>query len=378
MPTYDEYVGISSKMKATNLLPQHLENVDVLDIHLTIGIEETRDFSTKARARKWDMLELRVDNELDNGEKWIKEVQAWSKSKVEAIERYRLADLDAGEWLLDGGALVEEPEDETLEEGEGEEGEQEVEDEAEGEDHSKPDEEQVRQAKESPNRRMPHIAPLETLKARKQVREMSLTLGRDLRGSMSSFHASVTYGFKDNVDATRESIKEMAVYLQECRQRLKQLQEATGEQLREKEPVFKEIVDKFTMEWNESYFVRLKEVEDQIQVMNVKRIENPWMDMLLIMLSWVIRGLFYIVEGVTIMIIIGRHAWGQAKKGYQVVRKTQIEQGEDMKRSGLGVVGEVPVDSPRGPKDDGAREMNTKENGHGHEDGSQSKLVGAW
>ncbi|KAG0336103.1 hypothetical protein BG000_006928 [Podila horticola] len=379
MPTYDEYVGISSKMKATNLLPQHLENVDVLDIHLTIGIEETRDFRTKARARKWDMLELRVDNELDNGEKWIKEVQAWSKSKVEAVERYRQADLDAGEWLLDGGALVEEPEDETLEEGEGEEGEQEDEDEAEeGEDHSKPDEEQVRQAKESPNRRMPHIAPLETLKARKQVREMSLTLGRDLRGSMSSFHKSVTYGFKDNVDATRESIKEMAVYLQECRQRLKQLQEATGEQLREKEPVFKEIVDKFTMEWNESYFVRLKEVEDQIQVMNVKRIENPWMDMLLIMLSWVIRGLFYIVEGVTIMIIIGRHAWGQAKKGYQVVRKTQIEQGEDMQRSGLGVVGEVPVDSPRGPKDDGAREMNTKENGHGHEDGSQSKLVGAW
>ncbi|KAF9300393.1 hypothetical protein BGZ74_007937 [Mortierella antarctica] len=378
MPTYDEYVGISSKMKATNLLPQHLENVDVLDIHLTIGIEETRDFSTKARARKWDMLELRVDHELDNGEKWIKEVQAWSKSKADAIERHQREGLSpeaAGEWHLDGGPLVEEPEDETLEQ------EDEEEEKEEGQDQSKPDEEQVRRAKESPNRRVPHIAPLETLQARKHWREMSLTLGRDLRGSMSSFHASMTYGFKANVDATRESVKEMAVYLQECRQRLKQLQEATGEQLREKEPVFKEIVDKFTMEWNESYFVRLKEVEDQIQVMNVKRIENPWMDMLLIMLSWVIRGLFYIVEGVTIMIIIGRHAWGKAKKGYQVVRKTQIE-SEDLQRSGLGVVGvvgDVAAEAAPEPEEDGARSVSgsAKENEQSHEHGSQGKLVGA-
>lgn len=377
MPTYHEYVGISSEMKATNLLPQHLENVDVLDIHLTIGIEETKDFSTKARARKWDMLELRVDHELDNGEKWIKEVTAWSKSKADAIERHQRAGLDpevAGEWHLDDSPLVEEPEEEEALEEEREEDQEDQEEEEE--DQSKPDDEQVRRAKASHNRRVPHIAPLETLKARKQRREMSFTLGRELRGSISSFHASVTYGFKANLEATRESIQEMSVYLQDCRQRLKQLQEATGQQLLEKEPVFKEIVDKFTMEWNESYFVRLKEVEDQIQVMNVKRIENPWMDMLLIMLSWVIRGLFYIVEGVTIMIIIGRHAWGKAKKGYRVVSKTQIEGEEDIQRSGLGVVGDVAMDSAsRGPKSDGGKANGRPEYTHEH---SQSKLVGPW
>ncbi|KAI9238269.1 MAG: hypothetical protein BYD32DRAFT_414184 [Podila humilis] len=377
MPTYDEYVGISSEMKATNLLPQHLENVDVLHIHMTIGIEEIKDFSTKARARKWDMLELRVDHELDNGEKWIKEVTAWSKSKADAIERHQRAGLDPeviGEWRLDDSPLVEEPEqdDEAMEE----EREEKEEQEEQEEDQSKPDDDHVRRAKASPNRQLPHIAPLETLKARKQRREMSFTLGRELRGSVSSFHASMAYGFKANLEATRESIQEMGVYLQECRQRLKQLQEATGQQLLEKEPVFKEIVDKFTMEWNESYFVRLKEVEDQIQMMNVKRIENPWMDLLLIMLSWVIRGLFYIVEGVTIMIIIGRHAWGKAKKGYRVVRKTQIEGEEDMQRSGLSVVGDVAMDSAsRGPKSDGAKANGHPEHSHEH---SQSKLVGAW
>lgn len=377
MPTYDEYVGISSEMKTTKLLPQHLENVDVLQIHMTIGIEETKDFSTKARARKWDMLELRVDHELDNGEKWIKEVTTWSKSKADAIERHQRAGLDPeviGEWHLDDSPLVEEPEqdDEALEE----EREEKEEEEEQEEDQSKPDDDQVRRAKASPNGQVPHTAPLDTLKARKQWRDMSFTLQRELRGSMSSFHASVTYGFKANLEATQEGIREMGVYLQECRQRLKQLQEATGQQLLEKEPVFKEIVDKFTMEWNESYFVRLKEVEDQIQVMNVKRIENPWMDMLLIMLSWVIRGLFYIVEGVTIMIIIGRHAWGKAKKGYRVMRKTHIEGEEDMQRSGLGVVGDVAVDSAsRGPKSHDVKANGHPEHSHEH---SQSKLVGAW
>ncbi|KAG0336031.1 hypothetical protein BG004_008226 [Podila humilis] len=422
LPTYDEYVGLTSEMKATNLLPQYLEDVDVVDIRLTLGMNEdttnmTKGYSTKARARKWDMLELRVDHELDNGEKWIKEVQAWSRSKADTIERYQRTSLgpdSAGEWFLEdggshsgssGGLLVEEPEQDAtmMSENKGREDEE--------IDQSKPDDDVVRAAKESEHKRIPHIAPLETLKARKMRREMSLTLGRDmtggsggggrnsgsLRGSMSSLHAAMAYGFKSNVETTKEGVQEMKVYLLELRQRLAQLQEATGDQLREKEPIFKEIVDKFTMEWNESYFVRLKEVEDQIQVMNVKRIENPWMDMLLIMLSWVIRGLFYIVEGVTIMIIIGRHAWGKAKLGYQTVRKARIEdiseQEQEMRKNGLGVVGSggngTFGDEPAktiaataagdgGSGNDGGEETKGHVGGLHHDHDAKSKLVGAW
>lgn len=196
-------------------------------------------------------------------------------------------------------------------------------------DQSRPESNEVvaRSGDDLKHTRIPHIAPLETLKARKQQRNLSLTSTREMNGSMSSIHATATtFTFKASLESTRESVAEMRVYLKECRDRLFQLEEATGASLQEKEPVFRDIVDKFTTEWNGSYFVALKEVEDQIQLMNVKRIENPWMDMLLIMLSWVIRGLFYIVEGVTIMIIIVRHAWRKAKNGYEVVRNTRREQ----------------------------------------------------
>ncbi|KAI1296257.1 hypothetical protein EDD11_007449 [Mortierella claussenii] len=312
-PTYKEYLGISDAMKSSQLYPHHLADIDVLEIHLTLSTEEATDITAKQRARKWDLLELRVDQELEHGEKWIKEVTNWASSKANSIERHRQSSI-GDTWLLDeNGPLVEEP------------GEEEGGDVV---DESVPDKEAsaAEGSEDSTDRRRPHIAPLETLRARKQQRELSLSSARDLGGSMSSLQTSMTYTFKASLHSTRESIKEMRVYLEDCRQRLRQLNEATGEQLLKKEPVFKDVVDKFTMEWNESYFVKLKEVEDQIQVMNLKRIENPWMDMLLIMLSWFIRGLFYIVEGVTIMIIILRHAWGKAKKGYGALRSSRREQ----------------------------------------------------
>ncbi|KAG0376257.1 hypothetical protein BGX24_008010 [Mortierella sp. AD032] len=308
LPTYDEYLGISSAMKKYHLYPSHLSDVDVLDIHLTLGLEEHRDVDAKNRARKWDMLELRLDQEQDHSEKWIKEVVAWSKKKYDSIDRHRRADNPEAFWPIadDDGLLVEEPEQEATGEEDDSQAFLRVSDAAKN--HM------------APPTRTPHIAPLETLKARKQQRDLSLTSTREMGGSMSSIHASVTMTFKVSLESTRESVKEMRVMLADCRQRLQQLHEATGTHLREKEPIFKEVVDKFTAEWNESYFVKLKEVEDQIQVMNLKRIENPWMDMLLIMLSWVIRGLFYIVEGVTILIIIVRHTWSKAKQGYGMVR----------------------------------------------------------
>ncbi|KAG0300080.1 hypothetical protein BGZ98_009508, partial [Dissophora globulifera] len=324
LPTYEEHVGISDIMKMSNLYPSQLDDVDVLEIHLTLNIEEPEDIHAKNQARRWDLLELRVDQELDHGEKWMKEVVNWSRSKANVIDRHQqTGSLKAGEaWHLDDhGPLVEEPETE------------------DGTDESAPDA-VSRDEDEGKSKQRLHIAPLETLKARKRQRELSLTSVRDLSSSMSSLQTS-SFTFKSSLDTTREAVNEMRVYLEECRQRLQQLHEATGKQLQEKEPIFKEVVDKFTMEWNESYFVRLKEVEDQIQVMNLKRIENPWMDMLLIMLSWFIRGLFYIVEGVTIMIIIVRHAWGKAKKGYEVVRNTKREQerlSRDSGGSGGGTV----------------------------------------
>ncbi|KAF9130624.1 hypothetical protein BGW39_002854 [Mortierella sp. 14UC] len=307
LPTYDEYLGISSAMKEYHLYPSHLSDIDVLDIHLTLGLEEHRDVDSKNRARKWDMLELRLDQEQDHSEKWIKEVVAWSKNSYDSIDRHRRAENPDAFWPIFGdGPLAEEPDQEA----------------AGQEDESRAF---LRVSDAAKNHRIaptrtPHFASLETPKARKQQRDLSLTSTREVGGSMSSIHASVTTTFKASLESTRESVKEMRVMLADCRQRLQQLHEATGTQLREKEPIFKEVVDKFTAEWNESYFVKLKEVEDQIQVMNLKRIENPWMDMLLIMLSWVIRGLFYIVEGVTILIIIVRHTWGRAKQGYGMVR----------------------------------------------------------
>ncbi|KAI8601561.1 hypothetical protein EDD21DRAFT_103922 [Dissophora ornata] len=334
IPTYEEHVGISDIMKTSNLYPNHLNDVDVLEIRLMLGMEEPRDIDAKNRARRWDLLEMRVDQELDNGEKWIKEISNWSQSKATAIERHQRSDESkGGSWLLDGNSvLVEEPEAEdsadtlapqtTLDVSEGDK-----------------------------NSQISLVVPVGTLQARKQRRGLSLSSARYTNGSMSSVQTSLTYNFKDSMETTREAVDEMRVYIVECRQRLRQLHDATGSQLREKEPVFKEVVDKFTMEWNESYFVKLKEVEDQIQVMNLKRIENPWMDMLLIMLSWFIRGLFYIVEAVTIMIIVVRHGWGMAKKGCEVIRNARREQ-QRLSHSGGGgkaersAAGSIPNGAP--------------------------------
>ncbi|KAF9951796.1 hypothetical protein BGZ72_006754 [Mortierella alpina] len=325
VPTYHEYIGISSAMKASQLYPNYLDDIDVLDVHLILGVEEPRDAGAKSRARKWDMLELRVDQELHQGEKWIKEVERWSENRIDAVERHQRAENpDAAVWHLNGTEpLVEEPEEEVVESGESQDLDK------EGQVSLEPDE-----VASPTHGSTPAAFSLEALKARKQRRDLSLISGRGQNGSISSFQTSMTYTFKTSLESTRDSVKEMRVFLAECRQRLQQLHEATGTQLREKEPVFKEVVDKFTMEWNESYFVKLKEVEDQIQVMNLKRIENPWMDMLLIMLSWLIRGLFYIVEGVTIMIIIGRHAWSKAKQGYGVLRNAR--QGQEHLIQGRG------------------------------------------
>ncbi|KAF9290201.1 hypothetical protein BGZ68_007672 [Mortierella alpina] len=330
VPTYHEFIGISSAMKASQLYPSYLDEIDVLDLHLTLSVEEPRDAHAKNRARKWDMLELRVDQELHQGEKWIKEVERWSENRIDAVERHQRADNpNAAVWHLnDGEVLVEEPDEEVMESREAQDLDK------EGQVSLKLDE-----VPSTPYGSSPSAFSMEALKARKQKRDLSLISGRGQSGSISSFQTSITNTFTTSLESTRESVKEMRVFLVDCRQRLQQLHEATGAQLREKEPVFKEVVDKFTMEWNESYFVRLKEVEDQIQVMNLKRIENPWMDMLLIMLSWLIRGLFYIVEGVTIMIIIGRHAWSKAKQGYDVLRNArqgQEEQERLMQGRGAG------------------------------------------
>ncbi|KAF9179912.1 hypothetical protein BGZ51_006562 [Haplosporangium sp. Z 767] len=318
IPTYDEFVGISSEMKASHVYPSFLEGFDVLNIHLILDAEEPEDIIGKNRTRKWDLLELRVDQELNHGEKWLKEVTAWSNRRADAIERHlRDENPNVGEWHLDENQpLVEEPEEE--------EGLDDPAVLSEGTDYKSLDGEQS--GDDTASKMISVAGSSGPFKSRKQQRDLSLISRRDPNGSISSFHNSMNYTFKASVESTRESIKEIGVYLRDCRERLQQLHEATGAQLRDKEPLFKEVVDKFTLEWNESYFVKLKEVEDQIQVMNLKRIENPWMDMLLIMLSWVIRGLFYLVEGVTIMIIIVRHAWSKAKKGFEVIRHARREQ----------------------------------------------------
>ncbi|KAF9902323.1 hypothetical protein EC991_005034 [Linnemannia zychae] len=365
LPTYDEYLGISSAMKKSHLYPSHLSDVDVLDIHLTLGAEERRDVDAKNRARKWDMLELRLDQEQDVSEKWIKEVVAWSKKKYDSIDRHRRAENPDAFWPISGDSpLVEEPEQEAPGEEDESQAFMRVSDAA-------------KNHRTAPTR-TPHIASLETLKARKQQRDLSLTSTREMNGSISSIHASVTTTFKASLESTRESVKEMRVMLADCRQRLQQLHEATGAQLREKEPIFKEVVDKFTAEWNESYFVKLKEVEDQIQVMNLKRIENPWMDMLLIMLSWVIRGLFYIVEGVTILIIIVRHMWSRAKQGFGMVRDARKDyelantsgllRAGSSASNGSSAVGEVA-------KDEG---IEGREQADSEASRPPAKVVGAW
>ncbi|KAG0289114.1 hypothetical protein BGZ96_007235 [Linnemannia gamsii] len=365
LPTYDEYLGISSTMKKSNLYPSYLSNIDVLDIHLTLGLEEHRDVDAKNRARKWDMLELRLDQEQGHSDKWIKEVVAWSKMKHDSIERHQRAEYPEAYWSISGdGPLVEEPEQEAA----GEEEESQA----------------FLRVSDAANNHMirptptPYIASLETLKARKQQRDLSLTSTREMGGSMSSIHASVALTFKASLESTRESVKEMRVMLADCRQRLQQLHEATGTQLREKEPVFKEVVDKFTAEWNESYFVKLKEVEDQIQVMNLKRIENPWMDMLLIMLSWVIRGLFYIVEGVTILIIIVRHTWSKAKQGYGMVRDAKRDY-ELTKTSGLLRAGSSEESGAAKGQEVASKEDDNNSQGQAAGDSlPPAKVVGAW
>lgn len=335
-PMYEEYVGISGDMKSSRFFPGHLDQIDVLEIHLTLGTEEPRDIDSKNRANRWDMLELRIDQEVAQGEKWLKEVSNWSTGKNNAIDRHQQQELtkNGGTWTLDDNApLVEEPE---AEEGAGDS----VSEEALG----------VNDGIISKNEQRLQV-PRERYRARKQQRDMSLLSVRDLSGSMSSLHTSMAYTFKASVEMTREAVKEMNLYLEDCRGRLKQLDDATGERLQTQELIFGEVVDKFSKDWNDTYFVKLKEVEDEIQVLNLKRIENPWMDMLLIMLSWFIRGLFYIVEGVTIMIIIVRHAWGKAKKGYDVVRNPRREQ--ERRNYGGGRKTEADAPMVNGPEPDG-------------------------
>ncbi|KAF9351180.1 hypothetical protein BGX26_010754 [Mortierella sp. AD094] len=329
IPTYDEYLGISNDMKPSKDYPSHLDDIDVMEIHLTIGVDELNDSNAKSRVRKWDELEQRLDIEISKGEKWFKDIAEWSEVKVISIEKHKrqetsLNDSDGYRFLDGNMPLVEEPEaEDDMEEGE-----------ESSMDNSNSDT-ATSMATLEPGKGIgrtpkPYIPPPEANRVGRKQRDLSLLSVRDLSagGSSMSLHhhnsSSVTYTFRASLDSTREAVKEMRVYLVECRERLKQLDGAT--QLLKKEPVFKEVVDKFAREWNDSYFVKLKEVEDQIQVMNLKRIENPWMDMLLIMLSWFIRGLFYIVEGVTIMIIIVRHAWGKAKRGYEVIRNARREQ----------------------------------------------------
>ncbi|GJJ72903.1 hypothetical protein EMPS_05261 [Entomortierella parvispora] len=397
--TYDEFAGITSAMRESDMYPRYLDDVDVIQLHLAIGQEDVKDELSKDRARKWDHLELRVDQELEQGDKWLKEIMSWSNTKADTIERHCRPEDEGwvnGEWHLDANApLVEEPAEENADET--------TTSTSAGSptatsmsmfssssslgstamaDQSRPDSSQVaaQSGEDSKHTRMPHTAPLETFKARKQQRDLSLTSTRDMHGSMSSLHATTTtFSFKASLESTRESVAEMRVYLKECRDRLFQLEEATGAPLQEKEPVFKDIVDKFTTEWNGSYFVALKEVEDQIQVMNLKRIENPWMDMLLIMLSWVIRGLFYLVEGVTIMIIIVRHAWRKAKNGYEVIRNTRREQ-ERLNHHRIGSGGH-PVGSSGSIMDGSATAAgeNGKGSGaNGHAQAHAGRTVGAW
>ncbi|KAF9433339.1 hypothetical protein BGZ76_009579 [Entomortierella beljakovae] len=351
MPTYEEYLGISSDMKSLKIYPTYLEDIDVVEIHLTMGSEDLRNNSAKSRVRKWDLLELRLDQEIDNSEKWMKHIEDWTSSKSKSIEKHRQQEIDSiygegGRFLDESMPLVEEPENEA---------EDEAEDEADGGHLQNP---MVSIVVQSPTRRRSKdnfepSGPKDALRnfsfnqgaarARRQQRELSLLSVRDLSagGSSMSLHhqnsASVSYTFRASLDSTREAVNEMRVYLTECRERLMQLNVAT--ELLKKEPMFKDIVDLFAREWNDSYFVKLKEVEDQIQVMNLKRIENPWMDMLLIMLSWFIRGLFYLVEGVTIIIIIVRHAWSKTKRGFGVLRSAKREQVRLSYGGGRGGVG---------------------------------------
>ncbi|KAG0012804.1 hypothetical protein BGZ80_011505 [Entomortierella chlamydospora] len=328
VPTYYEYLGISNDMKLSKDYPSHLDDIDVMEIHLTIGVDELNDINAKSRVRKWDELEQRLDIEISNGEKWFEDLAEWSEVKMISIEKHKRQETShsdgVGYRVLDGNMpLVEEPEaEDDMEEGE----ESSV-------DNSNSDTATSMATLERGNGMgrtlKPFIPPPRVNNIRKKQRDLSLLSVRDLNagGSISLPHhnsTSVSYTFRASLDSTREAIKEMRVHLMECRERLKQLDGAT--RLLKKESDFKEIVDTFAREWNDSYFVKLKEVEDQIQVMNLKRIENPWVDMLLIMLSWFIRGLFYIVEGVTIMIIIVRHAWGKAKRGYEVIRNARREQ----------------------------------------------------
>ncbi|KAG0362490.1 hypothetical protein BGZ54_008614 [Gamsiella multidivaricata] len=368
-PTYEEHIGISDMMKSSSLYPSHLDEIDVLEIRLTLGVEEPKDHDAKSRARKWDLLELRVEQELDNGEKWIKEAMSWSRGKASAIERHQQAEIaNSGAWNLDENTpLSEEPEAE------------------EAPDESIPS----TSLEASGGARFKHnqLSPLDAIKDRRTRRGLSVSSVRDLSGSMSSLHTSATYSFQASVQITREAVEEMRVYVRECRQRLEILKAASGAQLYEKEQFFKDVVDKFTVEWNESYFVKLKEVEDQIQMMNLKRIENPWMDMLLIMLSWFIRGLFYLVEGVTIVIIIMRNVWGHAKKGYGVVRKAKREQ-ERLSHYNGGKVAET-ADRANGSESASAQNAksqeegkavdvaDSQEQGNGHVNGGV-ELVGEW
>ncbi|KAF8977621.1 hypothetical protein BGZ46_007249 [Entomortierella lignicola] len=324
IPTYAEYFGISSDMKSFKLYPSHLNDIDVMEIHLTLGMDDLKDNSAKSRVRKWDLLELRLDQEVDKCEKWIQDTMEWSASKIDSIQKHtqqETSNKDGVRFFDASIPLVEEPEEEEdLEEGK--------DDSMDGVSSDPPASTSTLAA----GNEMKHFlrpSP-EILRSRRQQRELSLLSVRDIGpgGSSMSLHhhssTSVTYTFRASLDSTRVAVEEMRKYMDECRKRLQQLDGAT--QLLKKEPIFKEVVDKFTREWNDSYFVKLKEVEDQIQTMNLKRIENPWMDMLLIMLSWLIRGLFYIVEGVTIMIIIARHSWGKARRGYEVLRNSKREQ----------------------------------------------------
>ncbi|KAF9580580.1 hypothetical protein BGW38_002711 [Lunasporangiospora selenospora] len=399
LPTYDEYIGLTDEVKLSCIYPAHLGHLDVIDLHLTLGLRENHlgnegkggrvesrgggsgggsgmdddldldhdlehdldRIRERERAVKWETLEMKAESQLEQSALWLKEISTWKQHWTDAIERHRRIEnnsegdgsiLGSNNWGLEnGGVIVEEPEEEDEEEGEEDEDEKSKGEEETGgsgvteEDDDEDDAAADNVVDENTNdlftrdrlrptatttpatmplamkRKKSHIAPLETIRARKQQREreLSLMMSREqMRGtrtsSISQQGSLMLYTFKTSIEATKDGVKEMRVHLDECRERLEALEEARGVYLEVKEPDFKRTVDKFTMEWNESYFVKLKEVEDQIQIMNQKRIENPWMDMLLIMLSWLIRGLFYLVEGVTIMVIMVR----RFKSSYRV------------------------------------------------------------
>ncbi|KAF9975281.1 hypothetical protein BGZ73_001131 [Actinomortierella ambigua] len=415
LPTYHEFFGITSTMKAMEGYPTELQAVDLLDIHVQLDHPEPKDY-LRMRAHVWDALEMRED--------FMKTAFQWAHDRQHDMEHHlmepspELGGLEESYYCglqeaenVDDIQFDDEDEDEEDDYNDHDDDDIDDDDDSNSDDYDDEDKEEEEELKamDSPlestgytsrgtddtewtdaddqaqssveeatvdgrdgkaratttrrktkskerkskskqqqqhqqqqpqpqphgavggsvgrrrgmsfstayHFRKPHIVPLDLMRANKQ-RELHAHAG-----SMSSMYARG--GFKGNVEQTREGKSELSAVMAECRARLMRLQATTGKSLQEKEQVYKMIIDNFTVEWNDSYFVKLKDVEEQIQGMNQKRIENPWMDMLLILLSWLVRGLFYLVEGVTLVIIIVRHTWGKAKTTFQAVRTARRE-----------------------------------------------------